>query len=123
MNDTIGSKGLVPSYVVFGCVPKFPAVDSKLANQQARLDALSWARQIKATIVSEMRVQKALTSRVPRNAELKIEPGDKVRIYRETDMKYVGSYPVILVDGKQLFVVIEDREVQSSVHQAIQAST
>ncbi len=87
------------------------------------MDALSRARQEMATIVSEMPVQKALTSRVPRNAELKIEPADKVRIYRETDKKYVGPYPVIRVDGKQLFVVIEDREVQFSVHQAIQAST
>ncbi len=76
-----------------------------------------------ATIVSELRVQKALASRVPRSAELKIEPGDKFRIYRETDKKYIGPYPVIRVDGKQLFIKINDREVQFSVHQAIQAST
>ncbi len=30
MNDTMGLNGLVPSYLVFGCVPRFPAVDSKL---------------------------------------------------------------------------------------------
>ncbi len=87
------------------------------------MDSLLHARQEMATIVSELRVQKALPSRVPRNAELKIEPGGNARIYRETHKKYTGSYPVIRVDGKQLFVIINDREVQFSVHQAIQAST
>ncbi len=123
MNDTLEPNGLVPSYLVFGCVPRFPAVDSKLPNQQSRMDALSLVRQEVAIIVSEMRVQKALTSRVPRNAELKIEPRDKVRIYRETDKKYVGPYLVFRVDNKQLFAVIKDREVQFSVHQAIEPST
>ncbi len=76
-----------------------------------------------ATIVSEIRVQKAFASRVPLNAELKIEPRDKVRIYHETDKKYVGPYQVIRVDGKQLFVVFNDREVQISALQAIKSST
>ncbi len=79
------------------------------------MDALPRARQKIATIVSELRVQKALASRVPGNAELKVEPGDKVRTYRDTDKKYVGLYPMIRVDGKQLFVVINNREVQFSV--------
>ncbi len=115
MNDTMGPNGLVPSYLVFGCVPRFPSVDSKLPDQQYRMDALSVARQEMDTIVSELRVQKALASRFPRNAKLKIEPGYKVRICRETDKKYIGPYPVIRVYGKQLFVIISDREVQFSV--------
>ncbi len=115
MNDTMGPNGLVPSYLVFGCVPRFPSVDSKLPDQQYRMDALSVARQEMDTIVSELRVQKALASLFPRNTELKIEPGYKVRICRETDKKYIGPYPVIRVYGKQLFVIISDREVQFSV--------
>ncbi len=115
MNDTLGLNGLVPAYLVSGCVPIFPSVDSKLPDQQSRMDSLIRARQKMATIVSELRVQKAVASRVQRNAELKIEPGDKVRIYRDTDKKYFGPYPIIRVDGKQLFVVINDREVQFSV--------
>ncbi len=46
------------------------------------MHALSCARQEIATIVAEMRIQKAIASRVPRNAELTIEPGGKVLIYR-----------------------------------------
>ncbi len=54
------------------------------------MDSLSRARQEMVTIVAEMRIQKALASRVRRNADLTIQPGDKVRIYRERDKKYVG---------------------------------
>ncbi len=70
-----------------------------------------------------MRRQNALASRVPRNADLTIEPGDKVRIYSESEKKYVGPYPVIRIDEKQVFVVIDEREVQSSIHQVVQATT
>ncbi len=70
------------------------------------MHALQCARQEITTTVSELLAQKEIASRVPRNAELKIEPGDKVRIYRETDKTYVGLYPIIRVDGKKLFVVI-----------------
>ena len=45
MNDTLGPNGYVPSFLVFGCVPRFPAVDSKPPEQQSHMDALSRARQ------------------------------------------------------------------------------
>ncbi len=87
------------------------------------MHGFSLARRAMAAIVSEILLRKALAFRVPRNAELKIEPGDKVRIYCETNKKYVGPYQVIRVDDKQLFDVINDREVQFSVQKAIKAST
>ncbi len=51
------------------------------------------------------------------------KPGDKLRVYRETDKKYVGPFPVIRIDGKQVYVLQDDREVQFSIHQNILAST
>ena len=69
------------------------------------------------TIVSEMRIHKALASRVPRKANLTIEPGDKIRIYRESDKKYVGPYPSIRVNIKQDFAVSDDRELQLCIQQ------
>ena len=87
------------------------------------MDALSRAHQEMATIVTETRIHKALASWVSRTAGLTIQPGDKVRIYRESDKKYVGPYPVIRVDRKQVFVVIDDREVQFSIYQVVQATT
>ena len=65
---------------------------------------------------SKLFVEEALVSRVPSNAELKIEHGDKVLIHPQIDEKYVGPKPVIRVEGKPLFVVINDREVKFSVH-------
>lgn len=94
MNDTMGPNGLVPSYLVFGCVPRFPAVDSEYPYQQTRIDAMSRARQEMDTVVAEIRIRKALASRIPRNADLSIEAGDKVRVFRETDNKYLGPYQI-----------------------------
>ncbi len=74
MNDTMVPNGLVSSYLVFRRVTRFPEVDSKLPYQKSRMDALSRACQEMAMIVVEMRIQKALASRVPRNADLTIEP-------------------------------------------------
>ncbi len=119
----MGSNGLVPSYLVFGCVPRFPAVDSKLPDQQSRMNALSRTRQEMATIVAETRIHEVLASRVSRTAGSTIQPGDKVRTYHKSDKKYVGPYPVIRVDREQVFVVIDDREVQFSIHQVVQAKT
>ena len=65
---------------MLGCVPRFPAVDAKLPDQQSRMDALSCARQEIATIFTEMHIHRALASRVPCNANLTKEPGDKVQI-------------------------------------------
>lgn len=38
-------------------------------------------------------------------------------VYRETNTKYNGPYPVIRVDGKQVFILIDDKAVQHSLHQ------
>ena len=40
MNDTVRPSGLVPSYLDIGCVPIFLSADSKLRDQQSRMDAL-----------------------------------------------------------------------------------
>ena len=61
---------------MFGCVPRFPGVDSKLLHQQSRMDALSRVRTEMATIVGEMRMHNTLARRVSSNADLIIESGD-----------------------------------------------
>jgi len=120
-NDTLGPEGLVPSVLVFGCMPRFPSVDSTIPAQKERMLALQEARKEMATITAELRLKKALLSKVPRNADLTVETGDMVRIYRETDKKYIGPFPVIRMDGKQVYVIQNDREVQYSLHQILPA--
>lgn len=79
------------------------------------------ARKEMATTTAELRLKKALLYKVPRNAELTVETGDMVRIYRETDKRDIGPFPVIRIDDKQVFVIQNDREVQHSFHQVLPA--
>lgn len=121
LNDTMGPEGLVPTLLVFGTLPRFPTVESSNAGQFERMNALESARKEYATITAELRIRKALMSRVPRTTDLVLHPGDQVRVFRETDKKYTGPYPVIRVDGKQVFVIDKDKEKQFSLHQCIPA--
>ena len=45
-------------------------------------------------ITAELRSRKALSSHVPRNADLVIEVDDLVRVFRETGKRYIGPYLV-----------------------------
>lgn len=66
------------------------------------MEAISTTRYEIAAITAEMRIRKALASSVTRNADLKLEVDDLVRIFRETDKRYIGPFPEILVYGKQV---------------------
>ena len=65
---------------------------------------------------AELRIRKAVSSRVPRNPDLVIEVGDLVRVFSETERRYVGPYPVIRVDGAHVFIIDNHREVKFNKH-------
>jgi hypothetical protein len=65
MNDTMGPEGLVPSLLVFGVLPRFPATQTSLPNQKDRMEALSTARSEMETITSESRLAEAMHRNVP----------------------------------------------------------
>ena len=88
-NDTLGPEGHVPSLLVFGCVPRFPSLNSTVLEQTERMRALMNARKEMATITADLRLRKALLSKVPRNSDMALEVGQEVRIFRETDKKYI----------------------------------
>ncbi len=87
------------------------------------MDAMQSDRREMAIITAELQIRKALSSRVPRNADLVIEVGDLVRVFRENDKRYVGPYPVIRVDGTHVFIIDNHREVKFNKHQVLPAST
>ena len=87
MNDTMGPDGLVPSYLVFGCIPHFPAVDSIVPNQKDRMNALEKAHNEMATIVAELRPKTALSFRFPRNADLSVAAEGLVCVFREAEKR------------------------------------
>ena len=70
MNDIMGPNGLVSSFLVFGCIPRFPSIDPRLPGKQNRMKALEKARTEMTTIVAEQPISKATASRVPRNSNL-----------------------------------------------------
>lgn len=84
LNDTMGPEGLVPSLLVFGVLPRFPSVNTELPDQIARMEALGKARAEAATITAQLRVRKAMLSKVPRNVDLVLQRGDMVRVFRST---------------------------------------
>lgn len=45
-----------------------------------------------STVAAELRIKTDVMSRALRNTDTVIEPGDKVRVFRETDKKYIGPY-------------------------------
>lgn len=56
------------------------------------MKALHEARKEMATITAELRIKRALLSRVPRNINFVINPGNKVHVYQETDRKRIGPF-------------------------------
>ena len=66
-----------------------------------------------------MRIREALSSCVPRNADLVNEAGDLVRVFRKTGKHYLRLYPVIRVDVTHVFIIDNDREVKFSKHQVV----
>lgn len=122
-NDTLGPEGLVPSLLVFGCLPRFPSVDSSIPAQSDRMTALREARSEMETIVSQLRIRRAILAKVPRCSDFVLEPGDMVRVFRESDKSYIQPYPVLRVDGKQVYILDGRREVQFSLHQVIPVRT
>lgn len=81
---------------------------------------LTAARRETTSVTAELRIRKALASKIPRNCDLVLKPGDKVRVFRETDKKYTGPFPALRQDGKQVFVLDGKKDVQYSIAQVIQ---
>lgn len=119
MNNTLGPEGLTSSLLVFGTQPRFPPLNTALPKQSERMAALRNARAEMATITAELRVRKALMSKIPTAASYVINPGEQVWVYRETDKRYIGPHPVIRVEDKQVFILVGNKEVQHSIHQVI----
>lgn len=119
MNDTTGPSGLVPSLLVFGVMPRLLIVNPRLLDQVARMKALTTARTEMNTIVAELRVRQALRARIPTAANYILTPGQKGRIFREGDKKFIGPFTIVSVDSKQVFVDRNGKRAQYNISQVI----
>jgi hypothetical protein len=60
MNITIGENGLVPSLLVFGVIPRYPALNTELPNQKVRMEVIAAAQMEMNFIIAERRISMAL---------------------------------------------------------------
>ena len=112
MNDTLGPEGLVPSLLVFGVLPRLPAVNSSLPEHEERMAAMRAARAEMETIVAGLRVNTALRSNLPAAATQEVTTGDRVMVHREETKSWVGSYTVTRVIDKQVWVRLNPHRTQ-----------
>ena len=119
MNDTMGPNGLVPSLLVFGALPRFPAIANNLANQRDRMETLQMAKDEMEQIVAEQRLKTALISKLPTSVREEFNVGDNVLVYREKQkpFKWTGPFPITKVDGKQIYTNRNGKIAQHSRHQ------
>jgi hypothetical protein len=81
LNDTMNPEGLVPSYLVFGILPRFPALNSELPTQVDKMKKLESARAEMETITSELRVRRALSANITTASTKSYLAGQKVLVY------------------------------------------
>lgn len=81
INDTMGTNGLVPSFLVFGTITSFPAPPLPQTTQEERLSALHMACSKVETIVAENGIITTLRSKLPPATKYLMRPSDKVRVY------------------------------------------
>jgi hypothetical protein len=94
---------IVPTLLVFGIIPRLSA-DGSLLNQHDRMLAMDSARREMDTIVSELRIKRALSSKTPPGAIRVYLPGELVYVYRERPAKWIGPFPITKIDGKTVYV-------------------
>ncbi len=70
MNDIMRPDGLKHLILAFSFIPRFPMIDWAVPNQKYHMNAVEKARNEIANMTAEIRLQKVLAARVPRNAEL-----------------------------------------------------
>jgi len=105
MNDTVGPDGLVPSLLVFGVLPKLPSISPRdFPEHKERVRAMMTARKKYEQLVSLARVQLGILKRPPPAADIHVQPGEFVYVYREHLKAFTGPHMVATVDGKNVRV-------------------
>jgi transposase InsO family protein len=64
MKYTIGGNGQIPSLIVFGVTPRYPALSKELPNQKERMEVISAAQREINSIIVELRIATALNKNI-----------------------------------------------------------
>eukprot|EP00171_Calliarthron_tuberculosum_P000524 IDg524t1 len=110
MNTTAGPNGLIPTLLVFGCLPQLPSGFSDVPEQRERMKTMIQARNEMAVIIAKSRIQTALNKRVPRAADRVVDVGKEVLVYREKpENRWVGPFKVIAGKGKSVWINVKGK--------------
>jgi len=116
MNQTAGPRGLVPTLLVFGVLPRTPITPLPLPVQRERMEAMATARKEMAAQVAKARVAAALTSSVPAATGRVLKSGEQVLVYREPPVhEWVGPHTVIAQQDKVVWLAIDGHLRQFAV--------
>jgi len=116
MNQIAGPRGLVPTLLVFGVLPRTPITPLPLPVQRERMEAMATARKEMEAQVAKARVAAALTTSVPAAAGRVLTPGEQVLVYREPPVhEWVGPYTVVTQQDKVVWLAADGHLRQFSV--------
>lgn len=92
VNGTAGPSGTVPSWLLFGVVPRLPIHPLPLPNNTDRMMALRLAGDEMARITARARIETALSRNTPGAADAIIRMGETVLWYRDKPIeRWTGS--------------------------------
>lgn len=109
VNDTIGPEGLCPTLLVFGIIPRI-SQRHPAPSQVERAKAIDSAMDLVRKEQAKRRIAFGLRhgsgpKGVEQSEELRKLPSNSpVLVYRETENKWLGPYPLIQVDGETVVV-------------------
>jgi hypothetical protein len=106
MNDTIGENGLVPLLLVFGVIPRYPALNTELPNQKVRMEFIAAAQMEMNSIIAERRIATTLAKNIPSAAEYVYAVGDEVLDFREKESSWTGPFKVVAIADKILTIQV-----------------
>ena len=111
VNNNAGPDNLTPSIIVYGAVPRIPLPDcsSLPPDKKTRFRAMKIARQEMETITAQRPVASALKHRHSLRPHPFFKFGEKVRIWREEQNKFVGLYTVHAYDNEKTVYVMTDK--------------
>lgn len=116
MNQTAGPRGLVPTLLVFGVIPRTPVTTRLLPDQSNRMEAMVKARNEMQALVAKTRLRVALSAPVPAAADRAVSPGDKVLAYREHPQdEWVGPFALVAQHDKIVWLAVDGVLKQFSI--------
>lgn len=116
MNQTTGPRGLAPTLLVFGILPRTPVSTLPLPTQTDRMQAIVDARREMQALVACARLRTALSAPVPAAASRDLHHVDHVLVYREPPQdKWVGPHFAAGVQDKVVWLAVDGVLRQYSV--------